>query len=370
MLKITLAEELSKGKDRYDPNTICGCLNRIKRIADEERKRTKTLSEKYNIDPEADRVSWIFWKLQEASFWPADELDYSRLKEDYVKTTPAIRRALDLINGWFAGGDGIIVQNIAFRFALESKSMSEMGALLTQMKQEFVHGETYLKIIQAMIGDPIRRREILKIADNMECVKQKELLMEKYMECDIPLAVRIVAFACAEGIGFWASFAPIFWLKSQGIFMALADLNELISKDEGMHRDYACARYRNLPENQKMSYENVLRVVNEFVEVEENFADVIAGPLEDEGYDLTPDVLKKFVRFMANNLLVGLGYETHYEDAKFPEYMRNISGSSKANFYEVNVGSYRQFSMNENKSENNSTIDEDVADFDADEIDF
>ena len=362
--KMYLAHKFCKDEDIYDPNTINGCLNRIERIM---KKEQETLSEKYNLNPKDDITAWIFWKLQEASFWPSDEIDYSRLKDDYINASPAIQNAVDLINGWFAGGDGIIIQNIAFRFSVEARSMNEKSALLTQMRQEVVHAVSYMNTITSMIPDLEHRQKILRMADNLKCVKEKEQLMEAYMKNPLPKGYRIVAFACAEGISFWASFDVIFWLKSQGMFITLADLNELIAKDEGMHRDYACARFRELPENDKPSYNDVLTIVKEFVEIEYEFADAVAGPLEKEGHSLTPTTMKKFIRYMANNLLIGLGFKDYFEDAEFPSYMRNISSSQKSNFYEVNVGAYQQFSVEEHINNQNNFDDDD---FDIDDGDF
>ena len=312
--------------------------------------------EKYNLDPEADKIAWIFWKLQEASFWPADEFDYTRLQYDYETSSPGIRHAVDLMNGWFAGGDGIIVKNTGFRFAVEAETMAETGALLTQMKQEFIHAETYIKTIQTMIRDPIHREEVLKIADTLPCIRDKELLMEKYMEADIPKAYRIIAYAASEGIMFWASFAFVFWLRSLGIFVTLAEINEKISNDESMHRDYGCARYRVLPLSQKPPFEHVIKIISEFVDLEIKFSHAMTIELEKEGYDYTPEVARKFIYHMANNLLIGLGYDSYWTDAIFPEYMRSISSCQKSNFYEVNEAAYIQFSVDKiyNKFNNNN----------------
>lgn len=364
----TLAEILmeAKNKDKYDPNTRCGCLNRIARMQGE-----KSLSEKYNLDPEADKTAWVFWKLQEASFWPADEFDYTRLQYDYENSSPGIRYAVDLMNGWFAGGDGIIVFNTGFRFAVEAETMAEAGALLTQAKQELVHAETYLKTIQTMIRDPIHRKEILKIADSLPCIKNKELLMETYMEADIPKSYRIIAYAATEGILFWSSFAFIFWLRSIGIYVTLAEINEKISNDESMHRDYGCARYRELPAYLKPPLEHVIQIITEFVNLEIEFSNEMTSKLEQEGYDYTPLVARKFVHFMANNLLIGLGYEPHWEDAEFPEYMRSIATCQKSNFYEVNEGAYTQFSVDKiyDKFTTNTTNTKNDDD-DVDDVDF
>jgi ribonucleotide reductase beta subunit family protein with ferritin-like domain len=364
-----LADTLMKDKDRYNPNTICGCLNRIKRI-----KNQKTLSEKYNLDPEADKTAWVFWKLQEASFWPADEFDYSRLQSDYENSSPGTRRAVDLMNGFFSGADGIIVENTGFRFAVEAETMSETGALLTQMKQEFIHAETYIKTIQTMIRDPIHRQEVLKIADTLPCIRDKELLMEKYMEADIDKAYRIIAFAASEGIMFWSSFAFVFWLRSIGIFVTLAEINEKISIDESMHRDYACARYRELPTRLKPPVEHVIKVISEFINVELKFSDAMTSELEKEGQDYTSEVARKFVHFMGNSLLLGLGYDAHWEDAEFPEYMRSISSCQKSNFYEVNEASYTQFSVdkiyNKFNNDQDNKITNDNDDDDVDNCDF
>jgi ribonucleotide reductase beta subunit family protein with ferritin-like domain len=147
----------------------------------------------------------------------------------------------------------------------------------------------------------------------------------------------------------------------------LAELNEKISYDESMHRDYGCARYRELPESEKPPLEHVIAMIQEFVDLEIAFANELSKGLEEEGYDFTPTVAKKFIHFMANSLLLGLGYESHWEDAEYPDYMRGISNSQKSNFYEVNVAAYSQFSLDKIFKDSNET---DQIEFDVDKVDF
>lgn len=375
-MKPTLIQRLNNkyNVDKYNPNTICGCLNRINRILGEGQ-----LSEKYNLEPESDPIAWVFWKLQEAAFWPSDEFDFTQLKPDYEKSSKGIKYGVDLSNAWFAGGDGVIVKNSAFRFAMEAKSLPETGALLTQAKQEFVHSESYKRVIDSVELDPIKKNEILTAADNLPCVRNKELLMEQYMESDIPRGYRIAAFAAFEGISFWGSFLFIFWLRSLGLFKTLAELNEKIAIDESLHRDYACARFRELSDDEKPSYEEVIEIITEITELEVEFGRELTYKLEEEGYDLTPEVSKRFIYHMANNLLVGLGYEPYYTDSDVPEYMNSISSSQKSNFYEVNVAGYSQFSVsklfNKNKNNNNNNNNDESLvnnkrNDNVDEIDF
>lgn len=347
----TLAERLNKG-DKYDPNTICGCLNRIANLWSKS-----TLAETYNLDPEADPTAWKFWKLQEAAFWPAGELDFSRDREDYEHASPEIKRAFEVVNGFFVPGDGLIIMNIALRFALEAKSMAETGALLTQMKQEFVHAEVYRNVVQTTITDRVKRDEVLKMVDNLPCVKAKAVWMEKYMYADIPKGHRVVAFACTEGIFFWSLFSFVFWLRSRGIFVNFVFANVQISKDESMHRDYGCVRFRELAgTSEQIPYEDALEIIKEAVEIEDQFADIIAPtPIEDFSAATT----KKFNRFMANNLLIGLGYDAYWLDAEYPSWMQSIASSEKGNFYEVNIGAYKQFAVGEggnNDDDDDSSI--------------
>jgi ribonucleoside-diphosphate reductase beta chain len=363
----SFVDELTRNKDKYDPNTICGCLNRIRRM--QEKDKT-TLSEKYNLDLGTDKIAWVFWKKQEASFWISSEFDYTPLRADYDKASPGVKLGMDLTNGWFAPGDGVVTENVMFRFALESKTFPELVALLTQAKQETIHSETYIKIIQSMIVDPIHRQRVLKYADNLSCVRNKALLMEKYIESDLPKGYRIIAFAASEGIMFWSSFNFIFWLKSQGLFTTVAEINEKISVDEGLHRDYACARYRVLSESEKAPYDHVIKIISEFVNVELEFSNQITSALQKEpNCNYTEDLARKFIHFMANSLLIGLGYEPHWKDAEFPDHMRTISSSIKSNFYEVNVGAYTLISVdkimddvlpsdNNNNHTDNYNIDE------------
>ena len=281
-----------------------------------------------------------------------------------------MKRAFEVVNGFFVPGDGLIVMNIALRFALEAKSMAETGALLTQMKQEFVHAEVYRNVVQTTITDRVKRDEVLKMVDNLPCVKAKAVWMEKYMYADIPKGHRVVAFACTEGIFFWSLFSFVFWLRSRGIFVNFVFANVQISKDESMHRDYGCVRFRELAgTSEQIPYEDVLEIIKEAVAIEDQFADVIAPtPIEDFSAATT----KKFNRFMANNLLIGLGYDAYWLDgeAEYPSWMQSIASSEKGNFYEVNIGAYKQFAVGDGGRGGGDNDDDDSSIGSSDDTDI
>lgn len=362
-------DNLLENKDKYDINTRVGLLNRLA-LLDEK----QSLSDKYNFDEQSDPVGYKYYELQDKQFWTNTEMNFSLDIRDYKRADIKIKNALDLILAFFASGDGLITKNLAFRFIPEARSVIEISALMVQVHQEIVHAENYTTTIKSMIPSEKKRNKLLTAVDNLPCVNNKALIIEKYMMADLPMSYRLIAFAATEGIFFWSSFAVLFWFRTKRnkegtiIFENIVTSNTQISKDESMHRDYGVARYNALPNNERLNTDIVHKIVDEFVKIEKEFADSV---LPEEYEDLNAKDIKDFVEYMANNLLIGLGYDRLYKVVKVPEsmyWMEIGSMSQKSNFYEVDVVSYKREPINSNKHKTDH--DEDYSSEDIDDVHF
>lgn len=340
-------DELLRGVDCEDVNTIPGCLNRLNRLMLEKNKQL--MSEKYIFDESIDEISYKFWKKQESQFWTNDEMiKFSFDREDYKRADDRITRAIDLILSFFASGDGIITSNLAFRFFFDAKNSVELSALILQAHQESIHAENYNLALTTIIGDEEKIMKLRNKVDESSCVRDKAIMVEKFMYANLPVAYRLIAFAATEGIFFWSSFTVLFWFRQQTNdqqkmpFEGLVESNLQISRDESLHRDYGVARYLKLPPNERLPQDIVHKIIHEFVEIEKRFAEEI---LPEPYKDLDANEVKKFVEYMADNLLSGLKYDRLYGREKAPDtlpWMPLGSRGGKPNFYEVQPLTYKE----------------------------
>ena len=362
---MSFIDKLNSSHDIYDVNTVGGLLNRLYKLTDEQ-----SMADKYNFEPEQDPISHTFFKKQSEKFWDNTEIKFSQDIDDYKNVDPRLREALNKVLGFFAGGDGIVTSNLAFRFLFEAKSMVELSALLYQAIQETIHAENYITTIKTLVPNEEERKKILSYADTLECVAKKSQLMEKYKNANIPKSYRYLAYAATEGIFFWASFSFLFWFRRQlndrgeMLFKIIVTSNTQIAGDESLHRDFGAARYRALPPNERLPQSEVFELLKEFCEIEFDFADAI---MPEPYQDLNNDCLKRFVKFMADQLCTGLGYEKMYGMEKIPEDMPWMLADifcSKVNFYEVDSHAYKQHIISNDNDEDKENIQ------DVDEIDF
>ena len=209
------------------------------------------------------------------------------------------------------------------------------------MFDELVHSETYSLIINTLIPDEKERHQLFMAANNLECVRNKDLWLEKYMTSDINLSYRRLAFAAGEGIFFTSSFLFIFYFRTIGILPNIIFANEQISKDEGMHRDTGIALYIR---DGKLSDTDATRLIQEAVNLECTFVDTL---LPSSINDLDPVDVKKFVQFLGDHLLIACDHPRHYhiETSDLPSWMNDIAMEQKGNFYEVRIGNYKQSSL-------------------------
>jgi ribonucleoside-diphosphate reductase subunit M2 len=314
---------------------------------------------RYALFPILDEGAYEFYTKQEITHWTESELDFTADRQSYDQASPQVKKIFDTILAFFLSGDGAISENIVFRFLLECKTYEEKAMFISQLHIELIHAATYGLAAFTFKRDPKAMAELIESVEGIPCVSEKMNFMDKWTTSSRPRYQRLVAFACAEGIFFCTLFAVIFWFRSKGWFPNFILANELIANDESLHRDWGAYLFgreinellgkydKNSQEYKKLYQEikdSVYEIVLGSVAIEDNFADYI---LSDAVDDLDAKGLKMYARLIADNLLVQLGYSTHF-NAKNPfTWLDDISMEQKGNFYEVRVGSYQRNSLSD-----------------------
>lgn len=322
------------------PVSIVQLVNQIGAL---QQAKNSAKSTRYNLFPIQDEISYRFYKKQECAVWSANEMDFIRDRADFARLTPYQRQLLVSVLGFFSPGDGLISQNLVFRFLLECETYEEMSMFIAQLYIELVHSETYGLMTTTLIPDLAERETIFRMADHHPAMKAKADWVEAHIYADTHKADRFLGLACAEGIFFSVLFAIIFYFRSKGVMQTLTFANEQIAKDEGLHRDYGCYLYSKY-KTDTHTPESALALIQSAVEVEEKF---ITAILPEPIDDLTADNLILYLHSIADNLLCTLGYSAHWGATNPFTWMNDISLTQKGNFYEVRIGNYKQFSLSD-----------------------
>jgi ribonucleoside-diphosphate reductase beta chain len=278
------------------------------------------------------------YKKAEASFWTAEEID---LKEDLLdwntRLTDDEKHFISHVLAFFAGSDGIVNENLAARFMSEVQIPEARCFYGFQIAVENIHSETYSLLIDTYINDPAQRQYFFNAVETIPCVKKKADWAMKWITSTESFAERLVAFAAVEGIFFSGSFCSIFWLKKRGLMPGLGFSNELISRDEGLHCDFACLLYTLL--KNPLPYYIVKRIIGDAVEIEKEF---VCDALPVDMIGMNAKLMSQYIEFCADRLLMALGVEPMY-NAKNPfDWMEMISMQGKANFFERRNSNYRK----------------------------
>ena len=279
---------------------------------------------------------WQMYKKAEASFWTAEEIDLTTDTTDWINLRDNERHFISHVLAFFAASDGIVNENLSKNFATEVMLPEARCFYGFQMAVENIHSETYSLLIDTYIKDPTEKTRILRAIDTIPCVQRKASWALKW--CDpikATFAERIVAFAAVEGIFFSGSFCAIFWLKKRGLMPGLCFSNELISRDEGLHCDFACLLYSKLIN--RLSQARILEIICSAVSIELEFV-VNALPVELIGMNST--MMCNYIKFCADRLLLTLKCKRHYNTNNPFEWMEMISLQGKTNFFEKRVGEY------------------------------
>lgn len=309
----------------------------------QKKNSTKSTSENYSLFPVKDEISYQFFKTQEAAVWSSNEMDFVRDKTDYQNLSKEEKKLIDMILGFFAPGDGLISQNILFRFLLECETYEEMSAFIAQLFIELVHAETYGLMIATLLPTEEERNRVFQMCNEHPYLKKKTEWMEKYMYSNEPKPIRLAAFAIAEGLFFTILFVIIFWFRSRGILQTLIFSNEQISKDERLHRDFGCMLFKRYDTHFQYK-EQVIGMLREAVAIESEFIDSL---LPEAIKELNKEDLKTYCTIVADNLLVEMSFDAIWRE-KLPESLSWVTDTAlnqKSNFFEITVGSYKQSSL-------------------------
>jgi len=295
--------------------------------------------ERFVLFPIRHDALWDAYKEHLALFWTAEEIDLSKELSDWRSLSSGERHLLDRILGFFAASDGIVAENLAARFYLEIKAPEARAYYAMQLLIEGVHAEVYSLLLDTLHPDPLEREPLLQAATRIPSVERKARWALAWMDPSQPLPVRLCAFAAVEGIFFSSSFAAIYWLKEvqPGKMPGLTFSNELISRDEGLHTDFAVLLLASLQD--RAPAEAVHRLFREAVEVECAFVDDCL-PASLPG--LTAEAMKDYVRFVADRLLLQMGLAPLFgAECPFP-FMERLALANKSNFHERKVAEYRR----------------------------
>ena len=276
------------------------------------------------------------YDLQEASFWTAKEIDYGADINDWESLNKDEKYFIEHILAFFAGADGIVLENIMSRFSNEITAPEARNFYALQGAMENIHGQVYSLLIDTLIKDPERKKFLFNAIDEIPCVAKKANWAKKWMQSDLPFEQRIVAFSVVEGIFFSGSFCAIFWLKDRNkMTKALGTSNELISRDEGLHTDFAVLihSYLNNQCSQKIAHE----IIKEAVEIEEEF---ICESLPCRMLGMNQDLMKQYIHYVADRLSSQFGFEPIYGDENPFDFMSKIGVDGKTNFFEKRVSEY------------------------------
>ena len=293
------------------------------------------------------------YKKHEASFWTAEEIDLSPDLKDWARLNDGERHFISHVLAFFAASDGIVNENLAVNFMQEVQLPEARCFYGFQIMMENIHSETYSLLIDTYIKDPAEKHRLLNAMDTVPCVKKKAEWALRWIS-NGTFAERLIAFAAVEGIFFSGSFCSIFWLKKRGLMPGLSFSNELISRDEGLHCDFACLLYSML-EN-KLTEEQVKKVITNAVDIEQEF---VTDALPVNLIGMNAKMMREYIEFCADRLLVSLGYTKAYNTQNPFDFMEAISLQGKTNFFEKRVGEYKKASVGQQKESNVFKIDED-----------
>ena len=298
---------------------------------------------------------WAFYKKSEASFWTAEEIDLSADLVDWAeKLNDDERHFVKHVLAFFAASDGIVNENLAENFVAEVQYTEAKFFYGFQIMMENIHSETYSLLIDTYIKDPKEKDFLFNAIENLPCVTKKANWALRWIE-EGSFAERLIAFAAVEGIFFSGSFCSIFWLKKRGLMPGLSFSNELISRDEGMHCDFACLLYNEHITN-KLSKETVREVITDAVNIEKEF---VSDALPVGLIGMNADLMCQYIEFVADRLLVALNNEKIYNvENPFP-WMDMISLQGKTNFFEKRVGDYQKSGVMADREKQIFSLDED-----------
>ncbi|WP_299761961.1 ribonucleoside-diphosphate reductase small subunit [uncultured Pontibacter sp.] len=296
---------------------------------------------------------WQMYKKAEASFWTAEEIDLSQDLKDWENLNDGERHFISHVLAFFAASDGIVNENLAVNFMNEVQIPEARCFYGFQIMMENIHSETYSLLIDTYVKKQAEKDHLFNALETVPAVKRKGEWALKWIESE-DFAERLIAFAAVEGIFFSGSFCSIFWMKKRGLMPGLTFSNELISRDEGLHCDFACLLYKMLVN--KLSEERVQEIIRDAVSIEQEF---VTDALPVDLIGMNAKLMSQYIEFVADRLLGELGCKKIYNSTNPFDFMEMISLQGKTNFFEKRVGEYQKAGVLGDKDKKMFSLDED-----------
>jgi ribonucleoside-diphosphate reductase beta chain len=297
---------------------------------------------------------WDYYKKSQQVFWTAEEIDLSQDFTDWEKLNEGEKHFVKHVLAFFAASDGIVNENLAENFVSEVQYTEAKFFYGFQIMMENIHSETYSLLIDTYIKDKEEQNHLFNAIDTVPAVQKKAEWALKWIGSE-SFVERLVAFAAVEGIFFSGSFCSIFWLKKRGLMPGLSFSNELISRDEGMHTDFAVHLYNHHIEN-KLSKERLIEIIGSALEIEKEF---ISESLPVSLIGMNSDLMKQYLEYVSDRLLIDLGVGKIYNSENPFDFMKNIAMENKTNFFEKRVGEYAKKGVGVKEESNAFSTEED-----------
>ena len=294
-------------------------------------------TDRFCLFPIKDHKAFDFYKKSISLFWVADEIDFKGDDKDWQLLTDNERYFIKMILAFFASSDGVVNENIVNRFSQEVQLAEVRAVYSVQNFIETIHSETYSLLISSYIKDEKERNECFKAIELFPCIKKKFDWGLKYITSSDSFEKRLVAFAIVEGLFFSGSFCAIFWLKKRGLMKGLTFSNELISRDEALHTEFAIYLYNTYCDENRLEYEEFREMIIDAVNIEKEF---ITESLPVRLIGMNSDLMSQYIEFVADRLLVQLGYKKLFNVINPFDFMEMISIEGKTNFFEKRVSEY------------------------------
>lgn len=362
---------MTSGASQENPDTVAVDLEQLKirakaaleqdecvELTAEEMSEEVLLSEnkqRFVLFPIQHDAIWKMYKKAQASFWTVGEVDLAKDMDDWAGLKENERYFVKHVLAFFAASDGIVNENLAERFMGEVQLPEARCFYGFQIMIENVHSEMYSLLIDTYISDAQEKGRLFNAIETMPAIKKKADWAMRWIDHKrASFAERVVAFAAVEGIFFSGSFAAIFWLKSRGVMPGLTKSNEFISRDEGLHTDFACLMYSMI--KKKPSPERVLGIIMDAVEIEQEF---LTDALPVSMLGMNSNLMKQYIEFVSDRLIVSLGYDKIFNVSNPFQFMENISIEAKTNFFEARVAEYQVASVMTDSKDNEISFDAD-----------
>lgn len=302
-------------------------------------------SNKYTIFPIQYHDIWEMYLTHKKAVWFVDEIDMSHDSKDWKNCSVEEQHFIKYVLAFFAASDGIVMENLSQRFCNDIQIAEARMFYTIQMFMESEHSLTYSRLIETYVKNPEEKLKLFNAIETMPVIQLKSKWAEKWINSSDSFAIRLVAFAAVEGIFFSGSFCCIYWLEERGILQGLTHSNKFISRDEGLHTDFACLLYTRYI-NEKLTQQTISTIIKEAVEIEKQF---ITEALPCSLLGMNSELMKEYIEFVANRLVKQLGHTEIYAQTRNPfSFMDRIALKNKANFFEGRVSEYQKNVVSDN----------------------